>query len=194
MEARAEGKKLLEHLNNVLVDLDRLEEQAKSLLESTTGQAQLPSSSVRMIANSLVITTNGLRDYVQSLNPSPTGDPNGPPTDREDEDLTVDAVRRRFEEQNTSFIDSVKSGLASILPMLDPPLHTSIFGFDVQRGCMLARYRGARQLWVPRPAGGMLDVLHIPAKISSQPTHRNPRAVMYCNPNAGLIEVATGRF
>ena len=63
-----------------------------------------------------------------------------------------------------------------------------------------SRYRGARQFWVPRPQGGMIDVLHFPASSSSSPpkTTRttNPsktrRAVLYCNPNAGLIEVATG--
>ena len=76
--------------------------------------------------------------------------------------------------------------------MLDPPLHTSIFGFDLQRDCMLSRYRGARQLWVQRPSGGMIDVLHIPAKSKGPPAPRNPKAVLYCNPNAGLIEVATG--
>mmetsp|Transcript_7486 Transcript_7486/g.11824 ORF Transcript_7486/g.11824 Transcript_7486/m.11824 type:complete len:611 (+) Transcript_7486:3-1835(+) len=99
-------------------------------------------------------------------------------------------------------MDSVKAGIASILPMLDPPLHTSIFGFDVQRGCVLSRYRGARQLWVQRPGGGMIDCLHIPSKASpliegSAPdvgvqNPRNKKAVLYCNPNAGLIEVATG--
>lgn len=189
MDARADGKKLLEHLNRVIAEMDRLEEQAKEMLESTTGQTQLPSSSVRVIANSLVSFTNDFRAFAQSLGPPPAGDQNGI---ADEEDLTVNTMRRRLEEQNTSILDSLKAGLASILPMLDPPRHTSIFGLDVQRGCMLARYRGARQLWVPRPAGGLLDVIHIPAKANGQPRQSNPRAVMYCNPNAGLIEVATG--
>eukprot|EP00980_Cylindrotheca_fusiformis_P027923 scaffold22568_cov125-Cylindrotheca_fusiformis.AAC.20 len=192
LEARSDGKVLLEHLNRVLTDMDRLEEQGKSMLESTTGKAQMPSNSVRMIANSLIVVANDLQDFVESLNPPSMGDPHGTPTDSEEADLSVDAVRRRFEEQNSTLMDSVSSGAASILTMLDPPPHTSIFGFDVQRGCMLARYRGARQLWVQRPGGGKIDVIHIPAKSNGPPSQRNPKAVMYCNPNAGLIEVATG--
>ena len=34
--------------------------------------------------------------------------------------------------------------VSSILEMIDPPPNTSIFGMDIQRGCMLSRYRGAR--------------------------------------------------
>jgi hypothetical protein len=191
LEARSDGKILLDHLSRVLSDMDRLEEQAKGILESTTGQSQPPSNSVLMVANSLVITASDLRNFTESLGPS-LGKPNGFPSDSEEESLSVDAVRRRFEEQNSSLMDSINSGVASILPMLDPPLHTSIFGFDVQRGCMLARYYGARQLWVQRPGGGMIDALHIPAKSCGPHNQRNPKAVMYCNPNAGLIEVATG--
>lgn len=115
--------------------------------------------------------------------------------DSDDEDeLGADSVRRQFEEQSGSAMGAIKSGLSSILPMLDPPLHSSIFGFDVLRGCMLSRYRGARQLWVPRgQGGGMIDVIHIPAKTSAGPSsERGKKAVMYCNPNAGLIEVAAG--
>ena len=186
----------MEHLQKVLTDFDKLELKAKPILESTTGKPQQLSTEVKMLANHLVIVTSDLRDFVESLRPPSAGGPgesSGSDDDGDDdENLTVDAVRRRFEEQSGSVMDSVKSGLAAILPMLDPPLHTSIFGFDVQRGCMLARYRGARQFWVQRPGGGMIDVLHIPAKSAGPPAPRNSRAVMYCNPNAGLIEVATG--
>lgn len=143
-----------------------------------------------MIANSLVVVANDLRDFAESL--SPSGGDGTTPSDGDEANLSVDAVRRRFEEQNTSLLDSVSSAASSILSMLDPPLHTSIFGFDVQRGCMLARYQGAKQMWVKRPSGGMIDVIHIPAISYSQSSQKNPKAVMYCNPNAGLIEVATG--
>ena len=104
-----------------------------------------------------------------------------------------------MEQQNATPLDAARGALGSILPMLDPPPHTSIFGFDVQRGCMLSRYRGARQIWVRRPSGGMIDVLHFPAsnrRDQQQPDPstrlRNTKAVLYCNPNAGLIEVAAG--
>lgn len=173
----------------VLTEMDRLEAQAKQLLENTTGTAQQISPSVKMTSNSMGIAASELRDFIESLKPcSPE---NGSDSDEEG-DLSMDDVRRRFEEQNGSIMDSIKAGLSSILPMLDPPLHTSIFGFDLQRGCMLSRYLGARQLWVQRQEGGMIDVIHIPARIHDKPLQRSTKAVLYCNPNAGLIEVATG--
>ena len=179
----------------VLAEVDRLEELAKPILESSSmasGKPHQISSSARMTANSLVILASELRDFVSSLKPPSSGDGQENGDEDEEENLTVDAVRRRFEEQSGSSLDTIKAGAASILPMLDPPLHTSIFGFDVLRGCMLSRYRGARQLWVQRPRGGMIDVLHIPGKPTGSETQRNSKAVLYCNPNAGLIEVATG--
>lgn len=178
-----------------MADVDTLEQQAKTTLESKVGSApsQPLSNAARMTASSLVVVTSELRDFVESLKPPSTSENQEGDGSDEEESLTVDAMRRRFEEQSGSSLVAVKSGAASILPMLDPPPHTSIFGFDVQRGCVLSRYLGARQLWIPRPAGGMIDVLHIPAKpSSSNPNPRNPKAVLYCNPNAGLIEVATG--
>ena len=54
-----------------------------------------------------------------------------------------------------------------------------------------SRYRGARQIWVPRPDGGRIDVLHFPAPNNSS-TNPSRGAVLYCNPNAGLMEVSTG--
>merc|ERR1712032_1567622 len=98
------------------------------------------------------------------------------------------------QQQPTGITDTIKTGISAILPMLDPPLHTSIFGFDVLRGCVLSRYKGARQLWIPRPGFGMIDCLIIPAssKSTNASSNRNSKAVLYCNPNAGLIEVAAG--
>jgi hypothetical protein len=173
--------------------MDRLEKYAKPVFEAPVGSSPPKfTNSAQMTATSLVIAASELRDFVGSLKPVSAGDSQESSSDIDEEDLTVDAVRRKFEEQSGSSFDAVKSGAASILPMLDPPPHTSIFGFDVQRGCMLSRYRGARQMWIPRPSGGMIDVLHIPAKSTGPPNPRNPKAVLYCNPNAGLIEVATG--
>jgi hypothetical protein len=190
-QAKADGRVLLNHLEKVLQQIAALEMQAKPILENGgTTPSQSISKAARQAANMLLISATELRDFTESLKPQSAGDASV--DDEEDEDLTVDEMRRRFEEQSTSAMDSVKSGVASILPMLDPPPHTSIFGFDVQRGCVLARYRGARQLWVQRPGGGMIDCLHIPAKTSGVSNSRNTKAVLYCNPNAGLIEVATG--
>jgi hypothetical protein len=193
-EAKRDGKKLLKLLNSVLDEMDRFEKVTGSILENSGSGTRQLSSGIVMTATNLVVVVSELRDFVESLKPiSDAGSQQDDTTgDADDEDLTVDAVRRRFEEQGGSPVDALKSGVASILPMLDPPPHTSIFGFDVQRGCMLSRYRGARQIWVPRPGGGMLDVIHIPAKSIGPPKPRNPKAVLYCNPNAGLIEVAAG--
>lgn len=186
----------MEKINKVLMEVDRLEDQSLALLEgtvpnTTSGRNTTVTTSVKMTANSLGLASDELRTLTESMRPKDFSMPGYGEDDEDDEDVNMDSVRRRFEEQNTSFLDSIKSALASILPMLDPPLHTSIFGFDLQRGCMLARYKGAKQLWVERASGGMVDVIHVPA-MEKNPDGPNKKAVMYCNPNAGLIEVAAG--
>lgn len=200
-QARTDGRELLEKLKKIVQLLDKLERLAQPVLEtgSISSTQPLPPEAFTT-ANNLLDKSSELRDYVNSLKPGQ--DREDPEADdsaaaaaaaTSEEDLTVDAVRRRFEEPNTSALETIKAGAASVLPMLDPPPHTSIFGFDVQRGCMLSRYRGSRQLWVPRPrGGGRLDVLHFPARNYGSKLPRNPRAVLYCNPNAGLIEVTAG--
>lgn len=189
-QAREDGKELVRLLKTVVDQLNLLENQASAVFNGSggTSSTNLFSDEARATAATLLSSANELRDFVSSLKP-PTADENGAGGD---EDVTVDAMRRRVEEQSGTAMDAVKSGLASILPMLDPPPHSSIFGFDVLRGTVLSRYLGARQLWVRRPNGGMLDVLHIPTKNAAPNCPRNPKAVMYCNPNAGLCEVATG--
>ena len=213
-QAQADGNKLLQLLTSVLHELDRLEQQAGSVLVvESTSQPQLLSTGCIMVATNLVVVVSELRDYAESLKPTTSDNNNTADMEQamlndgdygdndDDEDLTVEAVRRRLEAQgataSSSPLQAVQSGVASLLTMLDPPPHTSIFGMDVQRGCVLSRYHGARQLWVPRPGGGMMDVLHIPAKTTTNSSNNsnnstNPRAVLYCNPNAGLIEVAAG--
>ena len=187
-QAREDGKELVRLLKTVVDHMNQLENHASAVLNGNLGRSSnnVFTDEARVSAATLLSSANELRDFVSSLKP-PSADDAG-----SDEDVTVDAMRRRVEEQSGSAMDAIKSGLASILPMLDPPPHCSIFGFDVLRGTVLSRYLGAQQMWVRRPGGGMLDVLHIPAKNKPQNLPRNPRAVMYCNPNAGLCEVATG--
>ena len=113
----------------------------------------------------------------------------------------------------------IKSAIEAFSDMIDPKPHKYIFGLDVIRGCVLARHRGAHQFWVKRygsnafGGNGKLDVIVIPSLVSSDSeSHqlqiplsprdgRSPlktaeksgrKAVLYCNPNAGLSEVATG--
>jgi len=209
-EARSDGRELMERLRKAMALIDEVERLAKPVLEAGLGPSTpnpLPQEAGDKARECMKATTE-LRDFAASLKPGPASGGGGAEDDEDetDEDLTVDAVRRKFEERGGTAIDAVRSGLASILPMLDPPPHTSIFGFDVQRGCMLSRYRGSRQFWVRRPNGGMIDVLHFPAphwaehhqheqqqqNPGSSSRRTNPRAVLYCNPNAGLIEVVTG--
>jgi len=199
-EAMADGRILLNHLDNVLAQVDNLEDEAKSFFQNSIDG---PSDSARQIASNLLTAATELRDFVESLKP-PTSSGNTTTTNGGDdsENVSADEVRRRLEEEqaNVTIMDTIRIAAASIMPMLDPPLHGSIFGFDVLRGCVLSRYRGARQLWVQRPSGGMIDCLHIPAKstapslvsASGVPLSRKGKAVLYCNPNAGLIEIATG--
>lgn len=55
---------------------------------------------------------------------------------------------------NESIIETVKSGISTIVSIFDPPPHTSIFGMDVMRGCMLSRYKNVRQCGYPFPRDG----------------------------------------
>jgi len=180
----------MQKVSKVLSAIDQLEAQAKPLLENKSGNSQPASMSVLMVANALGMAASELRDFVESLmagsgRDQGDGDEGGDPDD--------DSLRRPLEERGGTLRDAVTSGLSSILPMLDPPLGKSIFGFDLLRGCMLSKYRGSRQIWVKREDGGKIDVIHIPAKagIGSLP-RPGKKAVLYCNPNAGLIEVAAG--
>ena len=140
----------------------------------------------------------------------------------EDSDVGPEAVRHHLEEQAASSsptpIGMIKSAFEAFTDMIDPKPHQYIFGLDVIRGCVLARHRGARQFWVNRSGSnvfgrnGKLDVMVIPSPSSSDSDSlqtqlplspregRSPlksaksgrKAVLYCNPNAGLAEVATG--
>jgi len=215
-EAISDGRVLMAYLQTVLRCVGILEMQARTVLElnpggggSSTGGGV--SDSAHQAASSLMASATELRNFVESLKP-----PSGSGSGDENELLSANELqRRRLEEEQLhsnssgSFAETIKMGIAAILPMLDPPLHSSIFGFDVLRGCVLSRYKGARQMWVDRPGGGRIDCLHVPAVKSAassfsassttnstaggmDTSSSNSKAVLYCNPNAGLIEVATG--
>lgn len=192
-QAQNDGLGLIEQLKTVLALVDTLEEQAHTFLEGRAAVVtpnDLPEDA-RRTAQHLLARSQELTNFVSSLKP-PSDSSNEDIEDESEEDLTVDAVRRKLERQHGSTREAIKKGIASVIPLLDPPPHNSIFSFDLQRGCMLSRYRGARQLWVRRPSGGMLDVLHFPARDRCADTQRNSKALLYCNPNAGLVEVAAG--
>lgn len=192
MQARSDAKTLLPLLKRVWKDVSTLEERAPFL---NTGERTAVSDEARATAKALIGSATELRDVISSFKPQ-TSDEEDQMSDS-DEDENPAALRERLANQSGTAMDAIKSVAASILPMLDPPPHTSIFGLDVLRGCVLSRYRGAQQFWVRRPSGGMIDVLYIPsvaaANDTAAATARNKRkAVLYCNPNAGLVEVAAG--
>lgn len=179
-QAKLDGRELLKRLQAVLGFLETLESSAANLLDGRqAGTTTTISPEAQTTAVQLREAASELRDFVSSLRPSSGDDENK----RED---PTEEVRQQLENK----LGAAQTALGSILPMLDPPSHTSIFGFDVLRGSMLCRYTGARQFWVTRSSGGMIDVLCFPAAQEKRTDTR--KALLYCNPNAGLIEVATG--
>ena len=231
--ARTDGRELYELLGAVLRDLDALD---------ACSVGPVPGTAADRAARVLdrVAELRALASRIAAATPSPDDD-GGAPTD----DVDAEAVRHRLEEGGSaaaagSAADTVRAAATAVRNMVDPPPHDSIFGLDVLRGCFLARYRGARQLWVDRVGGGggRLDVVRVPSEAAlgsrdndtGSPTataasllplsprkgrgdvdlprrecvppspsplkregkERRRKAVLYCNPNAGLVEVATG--
>jgi len=200
-EAVSDGQILLNHLDTVLASVAALEAQARPVFEGGNSGSGISVDATRQVAGALVSSATELRNFVESLKPPSLSASNNLAEGDEGEGLAAGEPRQQPNNNggSGSITDTIKLGISTILPMLDPPLHTSIFGFDVLRGCVLSRYKGARQLWVQRPSGGRIDCLHVPAvaNASSISASRNggsgnPKAVLYCNPNAGLIEVAAG--
>ncbi len=181
-EAIADGRILLNHLETVLSGVDSLEDQARGFLEQSQTS---PSEGARQVATSLANWATELKNFVESLKHPSSTQAGEEMLDQFHPETPTPA--QQSQQQPQTMMDTIRAGISAILPMLDPPPHTSIFGFDVLRGCVLSRYKGARQLWIPRPRGGRIDCLHIPS-----PNTNNRKAVVYCNPNAGLCEVATG--
>ena len=179
----------MERLQVLLETTDNMAQEASSLLQPPGVTVATPNASVAAVARQVMQTCQEMRDFCVRLRPTSADRGNSSLTDDSDEDPST-AVRQQL---SGGAMDAVKTGVSSILPMLDPAPHTSIFGLDVQRGCMMSRYHGARQIWVRRPSGGLIDVLHFPAlNATGTPVVGNQKALLYCNPNAGLIEVAGG--
>lgn len=175
----------------MLDGLDRLEHEASALLTTAT-RTQVLSEEARKTTKDLLASATELRDVVSSFRPqsSSSSDLEMNADMDEDEGVSVEAMRARLEGETETAMDTVKGAADAILPLLDPPPHSSIFGLDVLRGTVLSRYKGSKQLWIPRPHGGKLDAMFIPCP--NPPADGKRKAVLYCNPNAGLIEVATG--
>jgi hypothetical protein len=193
MKARSDGRELLKRLEQVLQLVDDLEQHACAVLER---KSKTVTERARSAAGAMKDAACELRDFVSSLKPPEDAESS---SEAEGDD-PAEVLRRKMEEHSKgSMIEAAKVALKNIAIMLDPPVHNSIFGLDVLRGCMLSRYKSSKQMWVYRPMGGMLDVLHFPAvrphsdaSLNGVGSSQNPKAVLYCNPNAGLVEVAAG--
>ena len=197
-KARSEGAKLFKALANVLDDLERLEICAGSYLNSdmnTIVNNTISPDGIRA-ARKLFVSATDFADVVSSISSARLSQRSETETDSDDEsqDSAIGGKRKSIIWEA---LDTVKSGAVAALEMFDPPPLKTIFGLDVLRGSFLSRFSGSQQFWIPRPAsegGGSVDAIHIP----SSKTHRNlsvgriEKAVLFCNPNAGLLEVATG--
>lgn len=165
-----------------MVLLDELAKQADPIIRC---QQNRVDENTRRIASELNTATVEMRDFAFSLR-----NPSSESREADQMEDPTDQMRRRLDQQSQNGLNQAKAAIGGILPMIDPSPNLSIFGLDVLRGTILCRYQGARQFWINRPLGGMLDILHIPPPPSMETGQR--KAVLYCNPNAGLIETTSG--
>ena len=182
----------MRQIGRLLQALNTFEQKAGPLLGAEGRVIPQPvNDDVRQLVKTIKELALEVRNMLPSMKSGSTEDYD----DFDEED--IDSMRQSLDLENNDgsggISNGIKSAAGGILPMLDPPLHESIFCLDVLRGTALARYKGARQLWVDRThRHGKIDAIHIPA-VGWDPTKaRNTKAVLYCNPNAGLIEVSTG--
>mmetsp|Transcript_16472 Transcript_16472/g.31220 ORF Transcript_16472/g.31220 Transcript_16472/m.31220 type:complete len:1192 (-) Transcript_16472:3011-6586(-) len=197
--AKSDGDRLMKALKKVLEDLESLDAVAGNYLrDSKQSHTHVLKGSTRA-AQRLLVSTAELAESLSFLRSSMKKSPEVDIDHEFDEDESQDSD---FEANHKSFLrevfENIKTALSSLLDILDPPPHESIFGLDTLRGAVLSRYHGSRQLWIERPrslGGGKIDALHIPADgmYKSKTCHdRMKKCVLFCNPNAGLLEVATG--
>lgn len=175
-------------LGNVLSDISSLEQHGSTLLNNAgrfVPQGAF-NEGVKQSAAALMLSASELKLLLPILAQNVPND-----DDEDDDEDVMDHVRQSLGETAvTSTWGAISAAIGAILPMLDPAPHKSIFGLDVLRGTVLSRYKGASQMWFTRSTGGKIDAMHIPAQGWTLGT--NPKAVLYCNPNACLIEAAAG--
>jgi hypothetical protein len=162
-----------------------MDELAVSAAPIFQGRSTIVPDVVRTTATALKAASIDLRDFAASLGPRSHEELMN---QRED---STDQFRRSLDSSNNGPMDAVRAVTNNLGPMIDPAPQSSIFGLDVLRGCTLSRYQGSTQFWVRRPMGGMIDVLRFPA-VKTVNNSQSRKSVMYCNPNAGMIEVSAG--
>jgi len=197
VQAKSDGRELLALLTSLLGDLAAVEDLAGEILNNTR-KAELKNVTITPEINEriqvLTKRAEELRDFTSRIKSLSSPDGSEDEGQDDESDVGAESVRHRLEEQetsaSTSTVGMVRSAVQAFLSMIDPPPHKSVFGLDAIRGTFLARYRGAKQFFVDRGwSDGRLDCIMIPSTTRDEGKRR---AVLYCNPNAGLIEVATG--
>ena len=177
--ARNDGVTLSKLLVRILNDLKSVDEFCCNICSSSTGPV-IVNEDIILAARQMLMTAREFRDFLSVLKRNQNSS-----SDKDDETNQTNNA-----ENNKSSMQMLKSAVKSIIPMLDPPPYPSIFCLDVSRGCLLSRYKGAKQIWIQRPrATGMIDAIYIPSSFQTSP---QKKAVLYCNPNAGFYEVAAG--
>jgi hypothetical protein len=174
--ALAQGKQLYLLLQQLLVCLQDVEREV--------GSMGIPSRSIHLQTKGSLLssTANQIKQHLLLVH-SISGPHNTP-----DHSNLVEGGTK---QDDLTWIQRGNQLLTLITHHIDPPPYSSIFNLDVLRGCFLSRYKNSRQVWIPRPVGtggGMIDAIHIP----STQECINKKAVMYCNPNAGVMELVAG--
>ncbi|GFH45976.1 hypothetical protein CTEN210_02450 [Chaetoceros tenuissimus] len=185
-DAKMHATELLKAIRIVLENLDDLERTSSDFLNSNINDIEGKTLCREGVAatEKLIESVSFLGEKIIELGEK-----------QENDDDSIDGLRKPI---LTQISETVTSSVRSLVESLDPSPQQTIFGLDTLRGAFLSRYRGAQQLWIPRNqcnSGGCLDAIHIPC--SGKPldlTKKNKidKAVLFCNPNAGLYEVATG--
>lgn len=198
---------IIQQLSNIISDLDAIEAQ---LLTLTNNRNAAPHQ-----RQQLTQTLSSLSSHCTSLKNIITTKLFIPKQQQETTDDTKPKSKknliRNIIEKVSSFFFEMLDPLYSYYSQHDCQdknddsattyKASAIFTIDVLRGCFLSRYKGAKQFWIPRGTtsksthtDGFLDCVIIPPPTMTSSNEQSPsrKAVIYCNPNAGLYELATG--
>lgn len=196
---------IIQQLSNIISDLDSIEAQlmtanSQVTLTSTVASLSAHCSSLKNTLNTQLLSTTTKQEGQETVETIPETNRPG----KVWSNITsfflalLDPLYYYYDHQRQKTYSHNNSTIIQA---------SDVFTMDVMRGCFLSRYQGAQQFWIPRQilqshtnknsknrSNGFLDCIVIPPPPPLQSnTNKNPnKAVIYCNPNAGLYEVATG--
>jgi hypothetical protein len=198
---------IIQQLSHIIADLDAIEAQISTTTSTGNRNATLNQQRQQLLVQTISSLASHCTLLKNTLN-NKLCVPKQETTDGDKPKSKRIAIRNIIDKVGSFFL-GMFDPLYFIYAKPDPSRSDSafddttifqasaIFNMDVLRGCFLSRYRGAKQFWIPRTTSsqsgtsdGFLDCIIIPPPCyqPSQPR----KAVIYCNPNAGLYEVATG--